>query len=172
MQSHARAGLRPNDRARPSVPAYRSRSRPCRTGTDLGLFPLLSLPLPFAIPVSIVIAGSGSDEDFSCARNDGRIVARMSGAISGVGIAFIPGFRFASSGLRLRQLQLIMRRVIGIADFLAAIEGRSVVGRQRKSVLETARQVGIGDEDASECDGVGVARGNRRFGRLARKTAG
>src|SRR6476661_2931792 len=45
-------------------------------------------------------------------------------------------------------LQLVVNRIVGIADFLAAIEGCAVVGRQRKSVAEAARQVRIGNEDA------------------------
>jgi hypothetical protein len=48
-------------------------------------------------------------------------------------------------------LQLVISGIIGIADFLAAIEGRSVVGRQRKSVspvkppaeIKTPLQIGL-----------------------------
>ena len=44
---HARAGSMPNDRARPSGPEHRSRTRCFRTGIGLGLF-LLPVILPLA----------------------------------------------------------------------------------------------------------------------------
>ena len=62
-----------------------------------------------------------------------------------------------------RPLQLVMSGIIGIARLLAAIEGRAVVGRQREAVLQAARQVRIGNEDAAERDGVGMAGGDRRI---------
>src|SRR5260370_6961250 len=53
-----RAGSRPNDHARPSARAHRSRTRLFRTGIDRRRYPLLGLLLPFAFSVSIVIARS------------------------------------------------------------------------------------------------------------------
>src|SRR5260370_42621803 len=52
-----RAGSRPNDHARPSARAHRSRTRLFRTGIDRRRYPLLGLLLPFAFPVSIVMYG-------------------------------------------------------------------------------------------------------------------
>src|SRR5258708_29290759 len=68
--------------------------------------------------------------------------------------------------------QLVIHGIIGITGLAAAIEGGAVVGRQRKSFSETARQVRLGNEDAAERDGVGMTGGNRRFRGLAGKTAG
>src|ERR1700712_5695000 len=77
-----------------------------------------------------------------------------------------------SSGPRLlRPLRFAVNRIIRISPLLAAIEGGAVVGCQRQSFAQTARQVGIGDEDAAEGDGVRMARGDRRLRRLAGKTA-
>src|SRR6202023_3683800 len=58
-------------------------------------------------------------------------------------------------------LQLAIAGIVSIARCLAAIEGRAVVGRQREAMLQTTRQVGIGDEDAAKRDGVGMTIGNR-----------
>ena len=70
------------------------------------------------------------------------------------------------------MLQLAIDRVIGIAFLLAAIESRAVVGRQREAFAEAARQIGIGNEDAAERDGVGMPVGDRRVRRLSGETAG
>ena len=51
-----------------------------------------------------------------------------------------------SSNLR----HLVIAEIIGIARFLAAIEGFAVIGRQRESVAQTPRRVWIGNEDAPE----------------------
>src|SRR5258708_24325576 len=74
--------------------------------------------------------------------------------------------------LTLSLLQPVVHSIIGIAHLLAAIKGGPVVGRQRKSFSETARQVRIGNEDAAERNGVGMTRGNPGFGALPAKTAG
>src|ERR1700686_407636 len=63
----------------------------------------------------------------------------------------------AASGL----LQLVMNGIIGIAGFLAAIERRAVIGRQREAALQQPRQIRIGNEDAAERDRIGMARGDR-----------
>src|SRR5882757_5952598 len=60
---------------------------------------------------------------------------------------------FGLSGL----FQFAINRVIRIADLLAAVKSCPVVGRQRETQLQAARQVGIGDEDTPECDRVGMA---------------
>jgi hypothetical protein len=52
--------------------------------------------------------------------------------------------------------QLAIDRIIDIAGFLASIEGGAVIRCQWKSALQPARQVGIGNEDTPECDGVGI----------------
>jgi hypothetical protein len=65
-----------------------------------------------------------------------------------------------------------MSGIIGIAGLLAAIESRAVIGRQRISLLQPARQIGIGNEDAPERDGVGMAGGDSGFRRLAGESAG
>src|ERR1700716_3313965 len=65
-----------------------------------------------------------------------------------------------------------MSGIVGVAGLLAAVEGRPVVRRQRISVTQAARQVWVGDKNASERNGVSVASGNRRFRCLAGKTAG
>ena len=49
-----------------------------------------------------------------------------------------------------------MGGIIGVAVLLAGIEGRAVVRRQRVAVLQAARQVRVGDEDAAERDGIGM----------------
>ena len=56
-----------------------------------------------------------------------------------------------------RLLQLIMLWIIRIPRDIAAIERRAVVRRQREAVLQPAWQIGIGNEDPAERDGVGMA---------------
>src|ERR1700761_4647274 len=62
--------------------------------------------------------------------------------------------------LRLRRIG----RVIRVARGLAAIERCAVVGRDRMVVLQPVRQVRIGNENAAERDGVGVAVRDRGIG--------
>src|ERR1700722_11328265 len=88
----------------------------------------------------------------------------------------MPRMSLRSSGLQLLQfsspLQLVVSRIVGIADLLAAIESRPVVGRQRIAVAKAARQVRIGNEDAAEREGIGLSAGARRPRAPASKPAG
>src|SRR5579863_7148918 len=54
-------------------------------------------------------------------------------------------------------LQFAINRIIRIVHGLAAIERRTVIGRERKTVFEAMRQIGIGNENAAKGDGVGMA---------------
>ena len=93
-------------------------------------------------PSPIVIARSESDE-----ANPFFLYAALSDCFAALAMTV----RFS------RLLQLPMNGIIRIPRCLAAIKRRAVIGRQRESVLQAARQIGIGNEDAAERDGVGVA---------------
>jgi len=64
--------------------------------------------------------------------------------------------------------KLVVHGIAGIAGDIAAIEGGPVIGRQRETGLQPARQIGIGNEDAAEGDGVRVPFRNRGPPRLRR----
>src|SRR3984893_18094461 len=81
-------------------------------------------------------------------------------------------WRLAMTAGLSRSLQLAIRRIIRIPLLLAAIKRRAVVGCQRIAFSQAARQIGIGDKNAAERDGVGLAGGDCGFRALARTTAG
>jgi hypothetical protein len=71
-----------------------------------------------------------------------------------------------SNGKRCGVLQIV-GRVVDITDFGATPERRSVIARKRKLALQTLWQIGIRREKPAECDQVGVAIFDDRFGAIA-----
>ena len=49
------------------------------------------------------------------------------------------------------------RGIVRVSLFCAAVEGGAVVAVERGAKLEATREIGVGDEPATEGDGVGVA---------------
>src|SRR5439155_17446852 len=137
------------------------RRRLCRTGIGLRRCRLQVLIWPWVLSVSVVIARSrrvgkatGSRE---CAPDDKLRVPTIVSSRNMVGTAqarLCPPYEIRN---RLRLRHFIMLRIVRIARDVAAIKRLAVIRRQRKTLLQTARQVRVGDEDAAEGDGVGVA---------------
>src|ERR1700686_2341963 len=83
-----------------------------------------------------------------------RAPAKQSIAQQKVWIASSLALLAMTSGRR----HFVINGIIGIARFLAAIEGLAVIRGERKSFPQAARQVRVGNEDAAERDRVGMSR--------------
>src|SRR5262249_50714527 len=67
--------------------------------------------------------------------------------------------------------QLVIDGIVGIAGDIAAIEGRAIIGGERKAVLQPSRQIRVGNEDATERDRIRMSLSDRSFRGLAGEAA-
>src|ERR1700692_1238229 len=80
--------------------------------------------------------------------------------------------KIAHNVFRLRCYRVVaIKRVVGVADLGTAKESGTVIRIQWQVAPQTFRQIGVGDEVATECDEVSVARLEDRFGSMTFEAA-
>src|SRR5476651_2684639 len=103
----------------------------------------LALDAVSVSPPTPSLRGAKSDEAIQTLRHSG-MVRRTRPGISRFRVRCFASPRNDDGASDL--FQFTINRIIGIADLLAAVKSRPVVGRQWETQLQPARQVGIGNE--------------------------